>query len=137
MELFAVIVIAPLLAAYLSSRCCRLSLRLSRAPSWLIAPLSIALGVVVNWAVTFQKDLFHPSRWSSKVDGPFMLALTGVPAALLAAAVAIPVVCLYRQKYERSRVERQQAPAVDGETPLPTTGAHPPPTVPEQDHLAS
>ena len=87
MELLAAIIIAPLLTGYLSSFLSRLSLRRNRPPSWLIVPLGIAMGVVATWVVIFQKDLFHPSRWSSKVDGPFMLALTGVPAVLLAAAV--------------------------------------------------
>jgi hypothetical protein len=101
-ELLAAIIIAPLLTGYLSSFLCRLSLRRNRPPSWLIAPLGIAMGVVATWVVIFQKDLFHPSRWSSKVDGPFMLALTGVPAVLLAVAVAIPVVYVYQQKYVRT-----------------------------------
>jgi hypothetical protein len=102
MDLFFAIPIAPLVAGYLASLLCRVSLRRSRGPSWLIAPLGIGIGVVATWLVTFQEDLFQPSRWSSKVDGPFMLAVTGVPAVFLAAAVAIPVVYVYHQKYARS-----------------------------------
>ena len=99
---FGAILIAPLVAGYLASLFCRLSSRRNKRPSWLLAPLSIAMGVVATWAATFQRDLFQPSHWSSKVEGSLMLTISGVPAAGLAAAVAIPIVCVYYKTYTRS-----------------------------------
>ena len=99
MELIFAILIAPVVTGYLASLLCRLSLRRGRRPSWFVIPVAVASGVVVAWVVTFQQDLFHPSRWSSKLDGPFMLALVGVPAAVLAVVVALPIVGRYYDKY--------------------------------------
>jgi hypothetical protein len=99
MELVCAILIAPLVAGYLASLLCRLSLRRDRRPSWFVIPLAVAIGVVLTWLVTFQQDLFHPSRWSSKVEGSDMLAFAGVPAAVLAVVVALPIVGAYYDKY--------------------------------------
>jgi len=96
------ILIGPLVAGYLVSLFCRLSLRRDRKPSWFLAALGIALGLVATLAATFQKDFFQPSHWSSKVEGSAMLLITGVPAAVLAAGVAIPLVYFYGQKYAQS-----------------------------------
>jgi len=96
------ILLGSLVAGYLVSLFCRLSLRRERKPSWFLAPLSIGIGLVATLAATFQKDLFQPSHWSSKVEGSCLLLISGVPAAVLAAAVAIPLLCFYHQKYAQS-----------------------------------
>ena len=104
MVILAALLIAPLVAGYLTDLLCRFSRRRNRRPVWLIVPLAVAMGVIVTWGVMFQTDLFHPSRWSSKLEGDNLLALAipGVPAAVLAAAVAIPILCLHYNKYART-----------------------------------
>ena len=98
---FGGILIAPLVAGYIASLICRRLRRRDRRPSWLIAPLAIAVSVFVVWGATFQMDLFLPSRWSSgKVPMLGMLLISGVPSALVGAVAAIAVVYYYRLKYE-------------------------------------
>jgi hypothetical protein len=105
MEMVALL-IAPLVGGYLTDLLCRLSRRRNRRPTWLIVPLAVAIGVIATWGALFQTDLFHPSRWSSKLEGDdlFALALPGVPAAVLAAAVAIPILSLHYNKYARAHL---------------------------------
>jgi MFS family permease len=104
MAILAALLIAPLVAGCLTDLLCRLSRRRNRRPPWLIVPFAVAMGVIATWAVMFQTDLFHPSRWSSKLEGDdlFALALPGVPAAAWAAAVAVLILCLHYAKYART-----------------------------------
>ena len=104
MVILAALLIAPLVAGCLTDLSCRWSRRRNKRPTWLIVPLAVATGVIVTWGAIFQADFFHPSRWSSKLEGDNLLALAipGVPAAVLAAAVAIAILGLYYRKYART-----------------------------------
>jgi hypothetical protein len=100
---FGGILIAPLVAGYLTSLICRLLGRRYRRPSWFTVPLAVVVSVSVVWVATFQTDLFVHSRWlTGKVPMWDMLLISGVPSASLGAVAAILVLYHYLRKYERT-----------------------------------
>src|SRR5436189_6150659 len=96
---FGGIIIAVLVAGYATSVICRFVLRRAKQPSWFIVLLTTGLSVIASLAATFQGDLLRPSHWSSKVDAPVMLMITGVPSALVAFVAALKIVAIYRDHY--------------------------------------
>ena len=103
---FGGIIVGLLVAAYATSAVCRMSLGRARRPGWIIVPVMAVLGVFVSLAATFQTDLFRLSHWSSKVEAPFMLLITGVPSGFAALFTAAWIVGKYREKYANTRQTR-------------------------------
>jgi len=94
--------LAPVVAGFLASILCSLSILRHRKPPWLYALLSIALGIFSSLLVMFRGDALHPSRWHSKFYeqwDPLLMALTAsIPCSIF---VTIIVVTLFRERFKK------------------------------------
>ena len=100
---FGGIPLAPILAGYLASVLCRMSLKRGKRPRWLIAGFCTLLGTFSALFATFRSELFRPERWDrGKHDLWIDFLIAGVPSAVLAAVAAFEFVRLYQKDYEHS-----------------------------------
>lgn len=100
---FGGILLAPLVAGYLASVLGRIWRRRGRRPGWMAGGLAICGGVFATWLATFQLDLFMPWRWGQvggKVDLLFLLAVTGILAAVVGILPAAFIVDRHQRIYD-------------------------------------
>jgi hypothetical protein len=63
--------LAPVVAGFLASTLCSLSILRHHKPPWFHASLSIALGIFSSLLVMFRRDALHPSRWRDRISEPW------------------------------------------------------------------
>jgi hypothetical protein len=102
--------LAPVIAGFLASILCGLSILRLKKPPWFHAFLSIVLGVFSSLLAIFTSDVFHPSRWPSRIPeqwDSFVMALAAsIPFSIV---VALIVVALFQERFKKhlSREERR------------------------------
>src|SRR6266487_2991868 len=100
---FGGIPLAPIVAGYLATVLCRMSLRRGKRPRWFVAAFCTLLGTFSALFATFQTELFRPEHWErrgGKHDLWIDFLITGVPSIVLAAVAAFEFVRSYRKDYE-------------------------------------
>jgi hypothetical protein len=99
---FGGILVAPFVGGYLASLICRFLCQRQKRPGVAVIWVSILASVIATWLATFQMDLFRVSRWTrAKMDMPVDLAVSAIPAVLVALIAARFVVSRYRKMYDR------------------------------------
>jgi hypothetical protein len=96
------ILVAPVIAGFLASVLCSLSILRHQKPPWSHALLSILLGVCSSLVAVFGGEAFSPSRWPARIPeqwDSFVMALAAsIPLSIV---VAIIVVALFQDRFKK------------------------------------
>jgi amino acid transporter len=94
--------LAPVIAGFVASVLCGLSILRRERPPWFHAFLSILLGIFSSLLAIFGSDVFSPAYWPGRIpeqwDSFLIVMAASIPFSVV---VALIVVALFRERFKR------------------------------------